>query len=117
MTAQTALKALATTKPPHAYWLCVAFAQSMTQQRGTAFTETRAPRLGSRRFAAPRRAPDGAAGGACRHDEIARLDNDHCRNILVLSDLQARSKTHLFLCRLDVGPATYMPLVYTPTSR
>src|SRR6201996_6809076 len=50
---------------------------------------------------------------ARRHDEIARLD-DNLQKYLVLSDLQARNQT-LFYAVLMSDPATYMPLVYTPT--
>ena len=50
---------------------------------------------------------------ARRHDEIARLDDD-LQKYLVLSDLQARNET-LFYAVLMSDPATYMPLVYTPT--
>ena len=50
---------------------------------------------------------------ARRHAEIAGLDND-LQKYLVLSDLQARNET-LFYAVLMSDPATYMPLVYTPT--
>jgi malate dehydrogenase (oxaloacetate-decarboxylating)(NADP+) len=50
---------------------------------------------------------------ARRHSEIASLDND-LQKYLVLSDLQARNET-LFYAVLMSDPATYMPLVYTPT--
>ena len=50
---------------------------------------------------------------ARRHAEIANLDND-LQKYLVLSDLQARNET-LFYAVLMSDPATYMPLVYTPT--
>src|ERR1700742_1202439 len=50
---------------------------------------------------------------ARRHDEIARL-NDDLLKYLVLSDLQMRNET-LFYAVLMSGQATYMPLVYTPT--
>jgi malate dehydrogenase (oxaloacetate-decarboxylating)(NADP+) len=50
---------------------------------------------------------------ARRHAEIADLDNDLLK-YLVLSDLQARNET-LFYTVLMLDPATYMPLVYTPT--
>src|SRR5438477_4293657 len=50
---------------------------------------------------------------ARRHLEIANLDND-LQKYLVLSDLQARNET-LFYAVLMSDPATYMPLVYTPT--
>jgi len=50
---------------------------------------------------------------ARRHAEIASLDSD-LQKYLVLSDLQARNET-LFYAVLMSDPATYMPLVYTPT--
>ncbi|HTY65363.1 MAG TPA: NAD-dependent malic enzyme [Alphaproteobacteria bacterium] len=50
---------------------------------------------------------------ARRHAEIASLEND-LQKYLVLSDLQARNET-LFYAVLMSDPATYMPLVYTPT--
>src|ERR1700752_2566468 len=50
---------------------------------------------------------------ARRHDEIAKLSDD-LQKYLVLSDLQARNET-LFYALLMSDPATYMPIVYTPT--
>jgi malate dehydrogenase (oxaloacetate-decarboxylating)(NADP+) len=50
---------------------------------------------------------------ARRHNEIARLTDD-LQKYLVLSDLQSRNET-LFYAVLMSDPATYMPLVYTPT--
>ena len=50
---------------------------------------------------------------ARRHAEIAALNND-LQKYLVLSDLQARNES-LFYAVLMSDPATYMPLVYTPT--
>jgi malate dehydrogenase (oxaloacetate-decarboxylating)(NADP+) len=50
---------------------------------------------------------------ARRHAEIANLDDD-LQKYLVLTDLQARNET-LFYAVLMSDPATYMPLVYTPT--
>ena len=50
---------------------------------------------------------------ARRHAEIESLDSD-LQKYLVLSDLQARNET-LFYAVLMSDPATYMPLVYTPT--
>src|SRR5947207_13853463 len=50
---------------------------------------------------------------ARRHAEIANLDDD-LQKYLVLTDRQARNET-LFYAVLMSDPATYMPLVYTPT--
>src|ERR1700739_2657662 len=47
------------------------------------------------------------------HSELANLDND-LQKYLLLSDLQARNET-LFYAVLMSDPATFMPLVYTPT--
>ncbi|WP_109481460.1 NAD-dependent malic enzyme [Paraburkholderia sp. C35] len=47
------------------------------------------------------------------HAELAHLDND-LQRYLFLSDLQARNET-LFYALLMSDPATYMPIVYTPT--
>src|SRR5436190_22669578 len=50
---------------------------------------------------------------ARRHAEIAALDHD-LQKYLVLSDLQARNET-IYYAVLMSEPASYMPLVYTPT--
>ena len=50
---------------------------------------------------------------ARRHAEIAALEND-LQKYLVLSDLQTRNET-LYYAVLMSDPATYMPIVYTPT--
>jgi malate dehydrogenase (oxaloacetate-decarboxylating)(NADP+) len=50
---------------------------------------------------------------ARRHDEIANLADD-LQKFLVLSDMHARNE-RLFYAVLMSDPATYMPLVYTPT--
>src|SRR6516225_2598024 len=47
------------------------------------------------------------------HTELANLEKD-LQKYLLLSDLQARNET-LFYAVLMSDPATYMPLVYTPT--
>ena len=47
------------------------------------------------------------------HEEIANL-NDDLQKYLVLSDLQTRNET-LFYALIMSDPATYMPIVYTPT--
>src|SRR3984885_6841263 len=50
---------------------------------------------------------------ARRHAEIAALEDD-LQKYLVLSDLQARNES-LFYAVMMSDPATYLPLVYTPT--
>jgi len=50
---------------------------------------------------------------ARRHAEIAALEND-LQKYLVLSDLQVRNEM-LYYAILMSDPATYMPIVYTPT--
>jgi malate dehydrogenase (oxaloacetate-decarboxylating)(NADP+) len=47
------------------------------------------------------------------HAQLANLDND-LQKYLLLSDLQARNET-LFYAVLMSDPASFMPLVYTPT--
>jgi malate dehydrogenase (oxaloacetate-decarboxylating)(NADP+) len=47
------------------------------------------------------------------HEELSNLDND-LQKYLFLSDLQSRNET-LFYAVLMSDPATFMPLVYTPT--
>ncbi|SAK85656.1 malic enzyme [Caballeronia hypogeia] len=47
------------------------------------------------------------------HAQLSQLDND-LQRYLFLSDLQARNET-LFYALLMSDPATYMPIVYTPT--
>lgn len=47
------------------------------------------------------------------HAELANLDND-LQKYLLLSDLQSRNET-LFFAVVMSDPATFMPIVYTPT--
>jgi malate dehydrogenase (oxaloacetate-decarboxylating)(NADP+) len=80
--------------------------------KGTAFTaaERRAFRLEG---LLPPAVTTLALQVARRRAEIAALADD-LQKYLVLSDLQARNET-LFYAVLMSDPATYMPLVYTPT--
>jgi malate dehydrogenase (oxaloacetate-decarboxylating)(NADP+) len=80
--------------------------------KGTAFTEAERRSLGLEGLLPPNVLPM-ELQVARRHDEIARLDGD-LQKYLVLSDLQARNET-LYYAVLMSNPATYMPLVYTPT--
>src|SRR5260221_7411656 len=80
--------------------------------KGTAFTEAERSAFGLEGLLRPAVLSLGLQV-ARRHDEIARLENDLLK-YLVLSDLQARNET-LFYSVLMSDPATYMPLVYTPT--
>src|SRR5262249_41745688 len=80
--------------------------------KGTAFTdvERRAFRLEG---LLPPAVTTLALQVARRHAEIAALQDD-LQKYLVLSDLQARNEM-LYYAGLMPDPATYMPLVYTPT--
>src|SRR6478735_1047801 len=80
--------------------------------KGTAFTEAERRAYGLEGLLPPAITNIGLQV-ARRHTEIANLDDD-LQKYLVLSDLQARNET-LFYSVLMSDPATYMPLVYTPT--
>ena len=80
--------------------------------KGTAFTETERRDFGLEGLLPPA-VLSLELQVARRHDEIARL-NDDLLKYLVLSDLQARNET-LYYAVLMSDPATYMPIVYTPT--
>src|SRR6266403_4487957 len=80
--------------------------------KGTAFTETERRAFGLEGLLPPAMLSL-ELQVARRHDEIARLENDLLK-YLVLSDLQARNET-LYYAVLMSDPATYMPIVYTPT--
>ena len=81
-------------------------------RKGTAFTEAERRKYGLEGLLPPAVASIDLQI-ARRHSEIANLDSD-LQKYLVLSDLQARNET-LFYAVLMSDPATYMPLVYTPT--
>jgi malate dehydrogenase (oxaloacetate-decarboxylating)(NADP+) len=80
--------------------------------KGTAFTEAERRKYGLEGLLPPAVATIDLQI-ARRHAEIANLDDD-LQKYLVLSDLQARNEM-LFYAVLMSDPATYMPLVYTPT--
>ncbi|MEI9424138.1 NAD-dependent malic enzyme [Mesorhizobium sp. Cs1299R1N1] len=80
--------------------------------KGTAFSEAERGALGLEGLLPP--AVSTIALQVARlHEEIAALDDD-LQKYLVLSDLQTRNET-LYYALLMSDPATYMPLVYTPT--
>jgi malate dehydrogenase (oxaloacetate-decarboxylating)(NADP+) len=80
--------------------------------KGTAFTEAQ-----RRKYRLEGLLPPAVTNiqlqAARRHTEIANLGDD-LQKYLVLSDLQARNET-LFYAVVMADPATYLPLVYTPT--
>jgi malate dehydrogenase (oxaloacetate-decarboxylating)(NADP+) len=80
--------------------------------KGTAFTDAERRAYGLEGLLPPTVLPI-ELQVARRHDEIAGL-GDNLQKYLVLSDLQARNET-LYYAVLMSDPATYMPLVYTPT--
>lgn len=80
--------------------------------RGSAFPAEERARLGVEGFLPP--LADTLATQVARvHLQLSVLDND-LQKYLLLSDLQARNET-LFYAALMSDPATFMPLVYTPT--
>jgi len=80
--------------------------------KGTAFTETQRRAYGLEGLLPPA-VTNIELQVARRRSEITNLDDDLLK-YLVLSDLQARNET-LFYAVVMSDPATYMPLVYTPT--
>src|SRR3984957_14735122 len=80
--------------------------------KGTAFTEAERRSLGLEGLL-PAATTTIDLQVARRHAEIAALEDD-LQKYLVLSDLQARNES-LFYAVMMSDPATYMPLVYTPT--
>jgi malate dehydrogenase (oxaloacetate-decarboxylating)(NADP+) len=83
-----------------------------TRNKGTAFTPEERHKYGLEGLLPPA-VTTIELQVARRHAEIANL-NDDLQKYLVLSDLQTRNET-LFYAVLMSDPATYMPLVYTPT--
>jgi malate dehydrogenase (oxaloacetate-decarboxylating)(NADP+) len=80
--------------------------------RGSAFSPDDRARLGIEGFLPP--VPDTLETQVARvHLQLTLLDND-LQKYLLLSDLQARNET-LYYAVLMSDPATFMPLVYTPT--
>jgi malate dehydrogenase (oxaloacetate-decarboxylating)(NADP+) len=98
----------ATTEHPTGYGLL----HNPRLNKGTAFTETQRRAYGLEGLLPPA-VTNIELQVARRHAEIANLDDD-LQKYLVLSDLQARNET-LFYSVVMSDPATYMPLVYTPT--
>ena len=80
--------------------------------KGTAFTEAERRAYGLEGLLPPA-VTNAELQIARRHSEIMNLDNELLK-YLVLSDLQARNET-LYYAVLTSDPATYMPIVYTPT--
>jgi malate dehydrogenase (oxaloacetate-decarboxylating)(NADP+) len=80
--------------------------------KGTAFTEAQRRAWGLEGLLPPA-VTTLALQVARRHAEIAVLQDD-LQKYLVLSDLQTRNET-LYYAVLMSDPATYMPIVYTPT--
>lgn len=80
--------------------------------KGTAFTEAERRHHGLEGLLPPS-VTNMDVQVARRRVEIANLGDD-LQKYLVLSDLQARNE-RLFYAVMMADPATYMPLVYTPT--
>jgi len=80
--------------------------------KGTAFTEAQRRAWGLEGLLPPA-VTTLALQVARRHAEIAALQDD-LQKYLVLSDLQTRNEA-LYYAVLMSDPATYMPIVYTPT--
>jgi malate dehydrogenase (oxaloacetate-decarboxylating)(NADP+) len=82
------------------------------QNRGTGFTQAERDELGLTGLL-----PPGVSTlelqVARTHEALAKLDND-LQKYLLLSDLQSRNET-LFYAVIMSDPATFMPIVYTPT--
>src|SRR5436190_19631068 len=108
----TAYKAIKTAAPMSGQPTGYDLLRNPRLNKGTAFTEAERRAFGLEGLLPPA-VTTMALQVARRHDEIAALTDD-LQKYLVLSDLQARNET-LFYAVLMSDPATYMPLVYTPT--
>jgi malate dehydrogenase (oxaloacetate-decarboxylating)(NADP+) len=102
------MMARATTEHPTGY----ALLHNPRLNKGTAFTEAERRAYGLEGLLPPA-ITNIELQVARRHAEIANLDDD-LQKYLVLSDLQVRNEI-LFYSVVMSDPATYMPLVYTPT--
>ncbi len=107
MTMQPAMK-----MPSHGHPTGYDLLRNPRLNKGTAFTQEERRALGLEGLLPPA-VTTLALQVARRHAEIASLEND-LQKYLVLSDLQARNET-LYYAVLMSDPATYMPIVYTPT--
>src|SRR6266545_5086350 len=109
MTAYGAMKMAA---PTHEHPTGYGLLHNPRLNKGTAFTEGERRAWGLEGLLPPA-VTTMALQVARRHAEIASLEND-LQKYLVLSDLQVRNET-LYYAILMSDPATYMPIVYTPT--
>ena len=99
-------------EPTEAYPTGYAVLRNPRLNKGTAFTEAERHKYRLEGLLPPT-VTNIDLQAARRHTEITNLDND-LQKYLVLSDLQGRNET-LFYKVVMSDPATYMPLVYTPT--
>jgi malate dehydrogenase (oxaloacetate-decarboxylating)(NADP+) len=98
--------------PPHEHPTGYGLLHNPRLNKGTAFTEAERRAWGLEGLLPPA-VTTMPLQIARRHAEIASLEND-LQKYLVLSDLQVRNET-LYYAILMSDPATYMPIVYTPT--
>jgi malate dehydrogenase (oxaloacetate-decarboxylating)(NADP+) len=98
--------------PPHEHPTGYGLLHNPRLNKGTAFTEAERRAWGLEGLLPPA-VITMPLQIARRHAEIASLEND-LQKYLVLSDLQVRNET-LYYAILMSDPATYMPIVYTPT--
>ena len=99
-------------EPTEAYPTGYAVLRNPRLNKGTAFTEAERHKYRLEGLLPPT-VTNIDLQAARRHTEITNLDND-LQKYLVLSDLQGRNETMFYKVVMS-DPATYMPLVYTPT--